>query len=239
MSAIFVQRRPEGGAELRVRPLLSGLTTFRPVAGTIALLCVAIGTTSFDGFSQGTLWADVAPQLQSFFADLGMNAGDALEAAFTVGMLAVCGLVVGVYMLGIQGVKSVGGPRGLDPARAFVHSLVPISLAYVVAHYFSLVAYQGQDLWRLASDPLGRGSDLFGTAGHAIDYSVVGANAIWYVQVFALIAGHVCALTLAHDRALVIYDDVRTATRSQYWMLTVMIAFTSLGLWLLSAAAQS
>ena len=30
----------------------------------------------------------------------------------------------------------------------------------------------------------------------------------------------------------------RDATRSQYWMLAVMVAFTSLGLWLLSAAAQ-
>ena len=39
---------------------------------------------------------------------------------------------------------------------------------------------------------------------------------------------------LAHDRALVVYQRVRDATRSQYWMLAVMVAFTSLGLWLLS-----
>ena len=50
--------------------------------------------------------------------------------------------------------------------------------------------------------------------------------------------GHVCGLALAHDRALVVYQRVREATRSQYWMLAVMVAFTSLGLWLLSAAAQ-
>jgi hypothetical protein len=62
---------------------------------------------------------------------------------------------------------------------------------------------------------------------------------VWYVQVGALVLGHVAGLTLAHDRALVVYDDdPRQATRSQYWMLAVMVAFTSLGLWLLSAAAQ-
>jgi hypothetical protein len=155
-------------------------------------------------------------------------------------LVGLCLFVALVYRLGIEGMRRVqSGHERRELASAFVHSLVPISLAYVVAHYFSLVAYQGQDLWRLASDPLGDGSDLFGTAASAIDYSVIGANGIWYVQVGALVVGHVLALALAHDRALVVYDDARSATRSQYWMLAVMVAFTSLGLWLLSAAAQA
>ena len=43
-------------------------------------------------------------------------------------------------------------------------------------------------------------------------------------------------LTLAHDRALALYDKARLAVRSQYWMLAVMVGFTSLALWLLSQA---
>ena len=97
------------------------------------------------------------------------------------------------------------------PGPALVHSLVPIVAAYVVAHYFSLLAYNGQDVLRLLSDPLGDGSDLFGTAQNTIDYSVVSATAIWYVQVVALVLGHVAALVLAHDRALV--STAATATR--------------------------
>ena len=112
------------------------------------------------------------------------------------------------------------------------------SLAYVVAHYFSLLAYQGQALGYLASDPLGDGSDIFGTADQTIDYGVVSANGIWYVQVGSLIAGHVAALVLAHERALTFYRDARKATNSQYWMLAVMVCFTTLGLYLLSAANQ-
>ena len=50
--------------------------------------------------------------------------------------------------------------------------------------------------------------------------------------------GHAAGLALAHDRALVVYDDPRAAIRSQYWMLAVMVGFTSLGLFILSAAAQ-
>ena len=95
----------------------------------------------------------------------------------------------------------------IELGRALVHTLVPIAAAYVVAHYFSLLAYNGQDLWRLVSDPLGDGSDLFGGADSGIDYGVVSATAIWYVQVAALVTGHVVALVLAHDRALAIYAD--------------------------------
>lgn len=225
--------------KLATRKPLVGLAQIKAVPGTIALLCVAIGSTSFDGGSQGVLWADVAPHIQDFFLDLGFNQVRALEITFTAGLLFMIALVSLVFRIGVIGMRGVDGKRGAtELARLFVFTLVPISLAYVVAHYFSLVAYQGQDLWRLASDPLGEGSNLFGTNERSIDYTVVGANGIWYVQVGALIAGHVAGLILAHDRALVLYKRVEQATRSQYWMLGVMVAFTCLGLWLLSAAAQ-
>ena len=116
---------------------------------------------------------------------------------------------------------------------------LPIALAYVVAHYFSLLAYNGQATAYLASDPLGDGSNVFGTADATIDYNVINATGIWYVQVAALVIGHVWALVLAHDRALEIYRDPRAATRSQTAMLILMVAFTCLGLWLLSAALNT
>jgi hypothetical protein len=144
-----------------------------------------------------------------------------------------------VLLVGLIWVAAVAGmPRveGRRPGRQLVFSLVPILAAYVVAHYFSLLAYNGQDLWRLASDPLGDGSDLFGGAGRSIDYSILSATAIWYAQTLALVAGHVAALVLAHDRALVVYGAARAATRSQIVMLVLMVCFTCLGLWLLSAA---
>lgn len=152
-------------------------------------------------------------------------------------MVAVILLLAGLLWLGIPGMRSVDRSHpARELALRFAPSLVPIALAYMIAHYFSLLAYQGQAAAYLASDPLGKGWDLFGTATSTIDYSVVGANGIWYVQVAALVFGHIAGLVLAHDRALVVYDEPRTATRSQYWMLAVMVAFTSLGLWLLSAA---
>jgi hypothetical protein len=88
---------------------------------------------------------------------------------------------------------------------------------------------------QLVSDPLGNGANIFGTANVEPNYALLTGNFLWYVQVAALVTGHAAGITLAHDRALTLYPDPREATRSQYWMLTVMVAFTCLGLWILSS----
>ncbi len=204
-------------------PIVGAVRIDGRVAGSAAVMLAGIGVTAFDGASEGPLFNDLLPHLQDVFAGLGFAQPTALELGFTTGLLATVGVVALVWRLGRQG-------------RELAHSLAPILAAYVVAHYFSLLAYNGQDLARLASDPLGDGSDLFGTAGAAIDYGVVSATAIWYVQVGALVLGHVAALVLAHDRALALHASRRDATRSQLVMLAVMVCFTCLGLWLLSAA---
>jgi hypothetical protein len=227
---------------LHTRLPLSGAPHLDPVPGTVALLCTMIGTTSFDGFSQGALWtgtSGIAPTLQQRFINLGLTQETALEVTFTLGLVFMVCFVGAIYRAGIAGMGSIGGRHESgELARRFAHSLIPIAFAYVVAHYFSLLAYQGQAMASLVSDPLGDGSDFFGTAAATIDYNVITATGIWYVQVAALVLGHAAGLTLAHDRALTVYRRVRDATRSQYWMLAIMVGFTSLGLWLLSASAQ-
>jgi hypothetical protein len=221
---------------LYLRPPLSGTTRLPLMAGTVALLCTAIGSTTFDGLSQGPIWRAVVPSIQGTFGDLGLGQNAAFELAMSVGLVACVLIVGGLYRLGVRGMATVGeGHSSRELATSFAHTLIPIAFAYALAHYFSLLAYQGQAVAYLASDPLGNGSNLLGTAAGTIDYNVIHATGIWYVQVAALICGHVAGLTLAHDRAIAVYPRAREAIRSQYWMLLVMVGFTSLGLWLLSA----
>jgi hypothetical protein len=229
-----LHRRPDGVVEMR--PPLAGAPSLTLLPGTGALILVAIGSTTFDGFSNGPVWASLGPDLTRAFGHLGLSPIAGAQWAATVGLIGCIALVASLYGLGTRGMASVDGRRSPhELGERFVHTLIPIAAAYAIAHYFSLLAYQGQALGYLMSDPLGNGSNLFGTASLGIDYSVIGAKGIWYVQVVALIAGHVGALVLAHDKAVATYRDVRRATRSQYWMLAVMVGFTSLGLWLLSA----
>ncbi len=227
--------RGEDGV-LYVRRPLSGLTSLPMRRGTVALVCAIIGTTTFDGFSNNLYWHDMEPWLQGRFDSLGLGQMAALELAYSLGLLLCIGAIAGVYRLGVVGVHSVSGRYGLPTLwRDFAHTLAPIGFAYVLAHYFSLLIWQSQAMVYLASDPLGNGANLLGSDSYMIHYGIVSYAAIWYVQVATLLSGHVGGLTLAHDRALVLYRDPREALRSQYWMLAVMVAFTSFGLWLLSA----
>jgi hypothetical protein len=234
MSAVETRERVVG-----LRPPLAGLPRLEPVTGTVALVCVMIGTVTFDGLSQGPLWKDLLPDLVDAARSLGASPTAAPKVVGTAGLLFGVGLVAGFYWLGTEGARSVGGGMTAERLRrGFVHSLVPIAAVYVAAHYFTFLLNEGQAIRYLASDPFGDGWDLFGTASSAIDYQLISQNGAWYVEVAFVVVGHVCALVLAHDRALAMYSNARTAVRSQYWMLGVMVGFTTLALWLLAQAGR-
>jgi hypothetical protein len=220
-----------------VRPPLSGLPQLDPAPGTVGLISVMIGTVTFDGLSQGRLWKDTAIELTDAVTGIGIPITDAPKIVATIGLVACVALVALFYRAGIAGARSVGGDIGTERLRvAFVHSLVPIAMVYVAAHYLTFLLFEGQAMRYLASDPFGQGWDLFGTASAAIDYSLLSQNGAWYLQVAFVVLGHVAALILAHDRALALYDNPRLAVRSQYWMLAIMVGFTTLALWLLAQA---
>jgi hypothetical protein len=222
---------------LGVRPPLAGEPPLDRIPGTVAFVLVMIGTVTFDGLSQGPAWRSLQGHLVDAFAAIGVSAEGAPKWASTVGLLVTVGLVAGFYRLGISGMRSIGGKLGeAELRRAFIHTLVPIAAVYVAAHYFSFLIFEGQAILYLASDPFGQGWDLFGTASRGIDYSYLSLSAVWYFQVAFVVCGHVAGLALAHDRALVLYGQARQAVRSQYWMLAVMVGFTSLALWLLAQA---
>jgi hypothetical protein len=217
---------------LCLRPPVAGATGLPEVAGAVALLVTAIGVTAFDGAKEGPLFNDAVPAVQDAFTGLGLGTGTALELGFVLGLLLTIAVIAAIYWLAVEGMALSRRRVGLH----FAHTLIPIVAAYVVAHYFSLLAFQGQDVLRLLSDPLGTGSDLLKTADRSVDYSIVSATSIWYVQVLALVTGHVAALVLGHDRALALYGSSRAAARSQIVMLVLMVCFTCLGLYLLSVA---
>jgi hypothetical protein len=217
-----------------LRPPLGGLPRLDPVTGTVAVVVVMIGTVTFDGLKQGSLWNSVAPDLQDAVTSLGIGIVTAERVVGTFGLLLGVALVGGFYAVGIEGARTVGGGMtGRRLRRAFVHSLIPIAAVYVIAHYLLYFLYDGQKMKYLISDPLGKGWDLFGTAAQGIDYSIMTQETAFYIYVVVVVLGHAAGLTLAHDRALALYSDAKQAVRSQYWMLCVMIGFTMLALWLL------
>ena len=228
---------PRDGGLYRRRPF-SAATDWAVLPGSTAVVIASIAATSFDGAQDGA-FKDAIEKTFEWFTDRGVGLTTGLRLTDTIFMLLTFAAVGGVYLLGVRGMRTVPGAPSFKQLRTgFAHTLIPIALAYLVAHYFSFFVFQEHaQFGYLLSDPLGTDhTDLFGTVSNEVDYKLLSANAIWYVQVAALVVGHVIGLMLAHDRALVYWPDYRKATASQYWMLAVMVAFTCFGLYLLSVA---
>jgi hypothetical protein len=219
------------------RRMFSGSTHWADQPGSLGLVLVAIGCTTFDGASEGLLSGPIT-SLYETLNDAGMSPIEALRLSNSVFFALTLAAVAGIFWAGVRGMRIVETSQSARQlGRTLAHAFIPIALAYLVAHYFSAFIFLEQAQFTyLLSDPLGDGSDLFGTLGDGIDYGVIGTTAIQWVQFGAIVVGHAIALALAHDRALVIFGDPREAAWSQAWMLVMMIAFSTLGLYLLSQA---
>ena len=233
MAPFAVRERGER-REAVVRAPLSGLASVDGRPGTLAFVAVMLGSVAFDGFSRTSWWLDRRFSIEQEYGLTSPGAAELLRTLLNLaGLLLAVTAVALAYLLAVELARSIA--RESRPLVAtFLGSLVPIAAAYAVAHYFSLFVIQGQFAIPLLSDPLGRGWDLLGTADFTPDLTVFAPNTVWYVQVAALVVGHVLGLMLAHDRAVAVFRSSATALRAQYAMLVLMILYTVGGLWLLS-----
>ena len=221
---------------LVARPFALGLLAERPASPTMTLfVLLMLASVTFDGLIETPLWAATLHHVRDGVAGSRLaTRPDAVVAA--AAWIVFAALFVLVYRAFARMMAwSAGAPaprRGLS--GLFVSTLVPIGIAYHLAHYHSLLLVGSQYAIPLLSDPLGRGWDLFGTTLYRVDFSVVGAASIWYVSVGAIVTGHVIAVYLAHVTALRVYGNARTALRSQIPMLVLMVAYTMTSLWILS-----
>jgi len=116
----------------------------------------------------------------------------------------------------------------------FGYSLVPIAVAYHFAHYFDFLIGEVQRPIPLLSDPLTRGWNLFGTKAYVVNLIPLGADTIWYVQLGAIVLGHIIAAVIAHRIAVRTFTSKRDIILSQLPMLVLMVFYTALGLWILA-----
>ncbi len=224
-------------APLQLRAPFVGAAALRPPLGIVALLGAMIGSISYDGFSE-TPW--FTRQLSIWLAEAQGRGLDVELTRLGIRSLWFVAFILAAALL-LAGFGELCGrlgrlrrlPGATHPG-SMAHSLLPIVVGYVIAHYFSYLVFQGQLFLSRLSDPFGRGWDLFGTAGMGVDYTVVGPETIWYVQVVSIVGAHVVALALAHDRALELAGERSRVTLSQVPMLILMLCFTLAGMWFLS-----
>ena len=194
---------------------------------------VMLSTVTFDGVMATPLWQRIESAL---YVMLPVFGDSRLAIVNTLGLLVFCLAFIAVYRLVGALIAHASGNRMTPDAasRAFVLSLVPIAIAYLVAHYLSYFLIQGQLLIRLASDPFGFGWNILGTANFRPDIGIVGARFVWYTSLVAIVLGHVAAVSSAHIVALRRFEDHRLAIRSQIPMLVLMTLYTMMSLWIIA-----
>jgi hypothetical protein len=208
-------RRVDGAVV--VRNPLENLDTLPVAPGLAALLSVMLGSTVFDSFSS-TYWWFVnieTPAVHPAVWD-------------TLGLVAATLLVLLAFSLAAW--LTGRSTRASGSATAsFAHSLVPIAVGYLMAHYFTLLLFVGQETLIRASDPLSDGSNWFGTAHLQVNFGLLTVSAIATAEVVSIVAGHVVSVFSAHDRAVRLLPP-RAAVVGQLPMLTLMLAYTLGGL---------
>jgi hypothetical protein len=198
-----------------VRSPLNNADGQPPTRGLVAVVVVLVGSTAFDGLTR-TLW------WQNGLGSVGEKDTTALGLGLAISVTAVAvGFAVTAGLAG-----RLGGYA--DPARLLAHSLIPIAAGYAIAHYFSLLVFDGQTTYILASDPFGTGANWFGTSGKVVDYTVVSTRTISLVQVVSIVAGHVLGVMLSHDRAVRLSRKHQLV--SQLPLLVLMVGLTLLAL---------
>jgi hypothetical protein len=227
LSAIAPLGRSEDG-RLRWRGWLRSLPVLPQWPGLVFFVVAMIGTVSYDGLSATPFWDDLTFDL--------VGRSQSSQWFGTVALVTTVAIVgIGYLAASWWAARIARGPlTTLGVARSFAHTLVPIALAYAVAHYITLILFEGQLMIASISDPLGRGWNLFGTAGYQANFTWLSPTSVWWIQASALVGGHVIGVALAHDRALAVFEGER-AVRSQYAMLTLMVALTFGGLSILAA----
>jgi hypothetical protein len=217
------------GKELVVRSPLANLANTPVRAGLVGVVAVLFGSTAFDSFKDSTRWVTFIQG--DFVQDHGVS------LLFTnLGLLTFVLAVALVFALGTM-LTGVGPemPRRELPDQ-LAHSIVPIVIGYVIAHYLTYLIEVGQQTVIYMSDPFSNGSNWFGTANWTVSYFFsLHPTALATIKVLAVVVGHVVGVIAAHDRAIQLLPKRHQLT-GQLPLLVAMICFTAGGLYLLFAA---
>lgn len=230
--------------DLALRPPGAGLLDDERVSLSMTVFVLTmLSTVTFDGFLETPLFQDIMnvvytnPAIGHAVYDISEWGISDTVLVKTTALIAFPLLFLVAFFITsrLMDLAAGGARRGtVAVAGAFVLTLVPIAVAYHLAHYFSLLLTSGQFVIPLASDPFGFGWNLFGTAGYQVDIGIVSPKFFWYAATAAIVIGHVIAVYLAHVVALRCFGSRRAALMSQIPMVALMVGYTMVSLWILA-----
>ncbi|ETD34557.1 hypothetical protein [Williamsia sp. D3] len=224
-SRLSVFGRDRATGRIVVGNPMNHLTTLPILPGTVVLLSVLLGSTAFDSFSDFPQWKDYVESIGG--GDVGSS------AAHTLALVVFIAVVFGTFTLATRATGGVSSAQRQALPGQLAHTLIPIVIGYVLAHYLQYLVEKGQETFLALGDPLGRGWNVLwlqdAHPGYVLSqHPTVAAT----LKVGFVLAGHIAAVIAAHDASLRLLP-ARHQRTGQLALLLTMVAYTFLGLYLL------
>jgi hypothetical protein len=202
--------------------------------GVVAVLAVLLGSTAFDSFSSSATWRNFSDGLARTVH--GVPVSVSTSALRTAGLLVFATVVATTFSLAARATGGLDRERRRALPGQLAHSLIPIVVGYIFAHYLSYLVERGQQAVFALADPLGRDWNLLGLGHVHVAYLLsLHPTALAVVKVTSVVTGHIVAVISAHDRALRLLPLGHQLT-GQLTMMLVMVGYTFTGLYLLFSA---
>jgi len=198
--------------------------------GVVVLLAVLLGSTAFDSFSSSPTWRGFSDQLTRDFGAPPTLASSVLR---TIGLIVFICVVAVTFSLAARATGGVTAEQRRELPGEMAHSLIPIVVGYIFAHYLSYLVERGQQALFALADPFGHGWNLLGLAHLHVAYVLsMHPPVLAAVKVTCVVTGHIVAVIAAHDKALRLLPAGHQLT-GQLTMMLVMVGYTFTGLYLL------
>jgi hypothetical protein len=207
---------------------------FEDLSGA-AFVLVTLAAVSFDGLSRTFFWV----------GQLGLNPLEYPGRSDVIGRNTL-GLLLSIVALGALYAAAIALGLWLSQSRQslrhalcrFVLSIVPISIAYHIAHYFQSLIVDFPTAVLALNDPFARGWSLLPNQGlqHGTTMGLGpdGVIAAYRAETAIIVAGHILATLAAHRIALAETGERRKAVLLGIPLAALMVFYTLFGLWLLS-----
>jgi len=198
---------------------IANLSNFKGMEYFILLM---IGTVTYDGLRGTTFWYNL-------FGSSTLDITFSTFAFFGINIV-----IIGSYRFACWFALKVSGEKQdlNNVSLLFGHTMLPIAFAYHVTHYLSLLLYESQTILYRLNDPYGIGWNLFGIDDVSINYFLTPV-ALWGIQVFVTLAGHMLSVVLAHDLAIKLFGH-QQSDKTQYIFLLITVGLTLQALFVLS-----
>ncbi len=202
--------------------------------GVVAVLAVLLGSTAFDSFSSSATWRNVADRLSRAVHVVPVTVSS--SALRTIGLLMFIAVVATTFSLAARATGGIDREQRRALPGELAHSLIPIVVGYIFAHYLSYLVERGQQAIFALADPLGKGWNLLGLGHLHVAYILsMHPTVLAVVKVTSVVTGHIMAVIAAHDKAIRLLPTGHQLT-GQLTMMLVMVSYTFTGLYLLFSA---